>query len=251
MVPPTSVLVRGSKPELEARAKMLELFRNSPIPDNEALINIGLYVRATILAKVLYLNELYERILRLPGIIMEFGVWWGANLSLLANFRSVYEPYNWTRKVVGFDTFTGYRSFSDKDHVSDHVAPGTYAVPPDYEKYLAQMLSCHEADNVLSHIPKYELIAGDVTTTVDRYLADNPQTIIALAYFDLALYEPTKKCLEAIRPRLVKGSVLAMDELNSKEFPGETLAYRDVIGLDSFQIYRSRFFPDKSFAVVE
>jgi len=214
-------------------------------------MNIGLYVRATILAKILYLNELYERILPIPGIIMEFGVWWGANLSLLANFRSVYEPYNWTRKVVGFDTFTGYQSFSAQDGTSGAIAPGAYAVTANYENYLAEMLACHEADNVMSHIHKHELVKGNVLETIEQYLLENPQTIIALAYFDLALYEPTKKCLEIISPHLVKGSVLAMDELNSKEFPGETVAYREVIGLDRFRLFRSRFFPDRSYAIVE
>jgi len=248
---PSNIFVRGSHRELNARAKMLELLKRSPIPEGEFLMNIGLYVRATIVAKLLYLNELYERIQPIPGVVMEFGVWWGANLSLLASLRSVHEPYNWTRKLVGFDTFTGYTSFSDKELPSPYLTEGNYAVTPGYEEYLAEMMACHEADNVLSHIVKHELVKGDVLTTVDKYLADNPQTIVALAYFDLALYEPTKKCLEAIRPYLVKGSILAMDELNSKEFPGETIAYRDVIGLDSFRIYRSRYFPDRSFAIVE
>lgn len=249
--PLPKILVRGSETELSARERMLELYQKSPIAEGEELMNVGLFVRGTILAKILWLNELYEHIIPIPGVIMEFGVWWGANLSLLANFRNVYEPYNWTRKVVGFDTFTGYSSTSEKDGTSEYVKPGGYAVTPDYDRYLGEMLACHEADNVMPHLRKHELVKGNVMETVDKYLVENPQTIVALAYFDLALYEPTKKCLEAIRPHLVKGSVLAMDELNSKEFPGETLAYRDVIGLDRFRIFRSRFFPDRSFAIVE
>ncbi len=83
-------------------------------------------------------------------------------------------------------------------------------------------------------------------------MTDNPQTIIALAYFDLALYEPTRKCLEAIRPHLVRGSILAMDELNSRDFPGETVEVsvdecridavlgRRIILFERFKISRSR-----------
>lgn len=244
-------VARGSAEEKRAREIILELFKSSPIPEDELLVNLGLYLRSTVLAKILYLNELYQAIRNLPGIVLEFGVWWGANLALLESFRSVYEPYNWTRKVVGFDTFQGYPAIGEKDGTSSYAAVGGYTVSEGYEEYLGKMLDAHEADNVMSHITKYELVAGDVVKTIDQYLNDNPQTVIALAYFDLALYEPTKKCLEAIRPYLVRGSVLALDELNSKEFPGETIAVREVLGLDKYRVVKSQFLPDRSYIVVE
>ncbi len=244
-------VARGSERELKAREAILELFKESPIPDDEMLVNLGAYLRSTQLAKILYLNELYQLIESLPGVIMEFGVWWGANLSLLESFRSVYEPYNWTRKIVGFDTFTGYPSIGAEDGTSSYAAVGGYTVSRDYEEYLDRLLAAHEADNVMSHIQKYELVRGDVVDTVDRYFETNPQTIVAMAYFDLALYEPTLKCLEAIRPHVVRGSVLAMDELNSPDFPGETIALKEVLGLDRYTLTRSRFLPDRSYIVID
>jgi hypothetical protein len=90
-----------------------------------------------------------------------------------------------------------------------------------------------------------------VVETVGQYLETNPQTVIALAYFDLALYEPTRRCLEAIRPHLARGSVIAMDELNSPDFPGETVAFREVIGLDRYRLVRSRFLPDRTYVVID
>jgi hypothetical protein len=244
-------VVRGSAEEKKARQLLLELFKDSPIPDDELLVNLGLYSRSTFLAKILYLNELYQAIRTLPGIVIEFGVWWGANLALLESFRSVYEPYNWTRTVVGFDTFQGYPAIGPEDGISSYAAVGGYSVSERYEEYLSRVLDAHEADNVMPHIKKYELIKGDVVETVNQYLTDNPQTIIALAYFDLALYEPTKKCLEAISPYLVRGSVLAMDELNSRDFPGETVALREFFGAEKYTIVRSQFLPDRSYIVIE
>lgn len=244
-------VVRGSEEEKRAREVILDLFKQTPVPDDELLVNMGLYVRSTTLAKILYLNELYQAIRNLPGVVIEFGVWWGANLALFESFRSVYEPYNWTRKVVGFDTFQGYPSISEKDGASDYAAVGGYTVSKGYEDYLQKLLSAHEADNVMAHIKKHELVKGDVVETISKYLVDNPQTVIALAYFDLALYEPTKKCLEAIRPYLVRGSVLAMDELNSAEFPGETIAVREVLGMDKYRVVRSQFLPDRSYIIIE
>ena len=244
-------VARGSDEEKRAREMILELFKRTPIPDDELLVNLGLYLRSTILAKILYLNELYQAIRNLPGIVIEFGVWWGANLALLESLRSVYEPYNWTRKVVGFDTFQGYPSIGGNDGASSYAAVGGYTVTQGYEEYLRQILAAHEADNFMPQVTKYELVKGDVVETIDKYLEDNPQTVIALAYFDLALYEPTKKCSAAIRPYLVRGSVLALDELNSKEFPGETIAVRELLGLDRYRMVRSQFLPDRSYVLIE
>lgn len=244
-------VARGSERELRAREAILELFKDTPIPDDELLVNLGAYLRSTQVAKILYLNELYELIERVPGVIIEFGVWWGANLALLESLRSVREPYNWTRKVVGFDTFEGYPDVTDKDGDSPYAAVGGYTVSEGYPQYLDRLLAAHEADNVMSHIQKYELVPGDVTQTVDQYFEANPQTIVALAYFDLALYEPTRKCLEAIRPHLTRGSVLAMDELNSADFPGETVAFKEVLGLDRYRLVHSRFLPDRTYVVID
>lgn len=244
-------VVRGSSEEIEARKQILRLFKETPIPDDELLVNIALYLRSTGLAKILYLNELYELIVDLPGVIMEFGVWWGANLATFESFRSVYEPYNRTRTVIGFDTFQGYPEISARDGTSAHAKLGGYTVTQDYESYLRQVLDAHEADNVMAHMTKYRLVRGDVTQTIDKYLEENPETIIALTYFDLAIYEPTKKCLEAIRPHLMRGSVIAMDELNSPDFPGETIALKEVLGLDKCTVKRSRFLPDRSYLVVD
>jgi hypothetical protein len=45
--------------------------------------------------------------------------------------------------------------------------------------------------------------------------------------------------------------VLALDELNTPEFPGETLAFREVFGLDRYQLRRSRYLPDRTYLVVD
>lgn len=70
------------------------------------------------------------------------------------------------------------------------------------------------------------LVKGDVCETVPRFLEERPETIIALAYFDLDLYEPTKATLDAIRPHLADGAVVAFDEYGFAGWPGETPARR-------------------------
>jgi Methyltransferase domain len=241
----------SSEQQLAAKEKLARFLRASPIPDNEILANLGLYTRSLMLAKTLYLNELYEHILTIPGIIMEFGTWWGATLALLASLRSVYEPYNFKRTVVGFDTFEGYPTIGPEDGDAPHISVGGYAVAPGWEESLNEIMTTHEQDNVVSHIKKYRIIRGNIIETLDQYLRENPETIISLAYFDLAMYEPTKRCLEAIRPYLVKGSVLAMDELNAHGSPGETIAFREAIGLGTHTIRKSRFLHDRCMVIID
>jgi len=94
-------------------------------------------------------------------------------------------------------------------------------------------------------------VKGDAGEEIGCYLARNPQTIIAFAYFDLDIYEPTKRCLQAISGDLTKGSVLGFDELNHPDFPGETLAVKEILGLDRYQIRRSPLSPHSSWIVIE
>src|SRR5262245_10293245 len=101
----TKLQSRASSGQNEARQTLLNLFDRCPIPQLGLLVNLGLYMRSSVLAKTLYVNELYQKIVNIPGAIMEFGVWWGTNLALFESLRAIYEPYNHARKVVGFDTF--------------------------------------------------------------------------------------------------------------------------------------------------
>ena len=39
-------------------------------------------------------------------MVIEFGVRWGANLGLFQSLRGMYEPFNYNRKIVGFETHT-------------------------------------------------------------------------------------------------------------------------------------------------
>ena len=101
------------------------------------------------------------------------------------------------------------------------------------------MLNCHEQESPISHKKKYELVKGDATVKIQEYLQKYPETIIAFAYFDLDIYEPTKKCLEAIKKHLTKGSIIGFDQLNNPDWPGETVALKEVFGTDRYEIIRS------------
>ena len=242
----------SSTSQLDFRKKMLEMFRGTPLPAEHLMCNFGLYTRGSVLVKYLVINELYELIVNIPGIIMEFGTWWGQNMVLFENMRAIYEPFNKTRRIIGFDTFTGYSSFSEKDASSDVVDAGGYAVSKDYKSYLEELLSVHEGCNVLGHLRnRHKLIAGDVVETVPKYFEDHPETIVALAYFDMSLYKPTKVALEAIRPHLIPGSVVLLDELTWSDAPGEAIAFKEVFRDMNYTIKKSRYTAERAIVVIK
>jgi len=237
--------------KIEHRKQLYELFEKRPMPVDQLLISLGLYLRSSALAKILFINELYELIAHLPGIIMEFGTWWGQNLILFENLRAIYEPFNQSRRIVGFDTFRGYPKLSSRDIKSETIKVGGYTVSEGYKDYLERLLEYHEKNNVLAHIQKHLVIEGDVIETVPEFFKKNPEVIVALAYFDMALYEPTRVCLEAITPHLIRGSVVMFDELNSKDYPGETIAFKEVFGKRGFTLRRSRYMSERTIAIMD
>jgi len=72
-----------------------------------------------------------------------------------------------------------------------------------------------------------------------------------LAYFDFDIYAPTKACLTMLRDRLTKGSVVAFDEVNDADSPGETVALMETFGLNNIRLERFPFASRVSFFVVE
>ena len=240
-----------STDESSIREQVIETFKQCPIPETEILSNLGLFLNSKNLSRILFMNHLYQQIIDVQGIIIEFGVRWGQNPSLFAALRGIYEPFNRHRKIVGFDTFKGFPAVTEKDGKSKLMRVGVDSVSENYVDYLNTLMELQEKDNPLSHIKKFELVAGDAVVEIDKYLTEHPETIIALAYFDFDLYEPTRKCLEVIRPYLVKGSVLGFDELNDPDSPGETVALKEVFELNKISLKRYRYASRVSYFVME
>jgi hypothetical protein len=240
-----------SEKEADARANFYQIFQKAPIPDAELLSNVALFTKRQDLSRMLFFNDLYQKILDVHGVIMEFGVRWGRDLALLQSLRGIYEPFNHNRKIIGFDTFGGFPTIHKKDGEENLVHVGSYAVSENYDEYLDEVLDYHEQESPISHMKKYELIKGDATIEIVKYFEDNPETIISFIYFDLDIYEPTKKCLEVIRNHITKGTVIGFDELNLHHWPGETIALKEVFGLDKYRIKRNQYSAAQSFLVVE
>jgi hypothetical protein len=75
--------------------------------------------------------ELFKRQLNIKGSVIECGVHNGGGLIAWAKISSILEPYNYHRKVAGFDTFEGFPSISEIDRENGQVKTGMFS--EDYD----------------------------------------------------------------------------------------------------------------------
>jgi hypothetical protein len=206
-------------------------------------------LRRQSLSRLIYYRDLYQHILDVPGVICEFGVHWGATLATLINLRGMYEPYNHSRHIFGFDTFEGFSTVSERDGPGHAV--GDYASFSGFEGVLQEILELQESFNPVAHIRKFQLIKGDASNTARQWLKDNPHAIVSMLILDMDVYEPTLNVLTAFKERLTKGSVIVFDELSSPDWPGETRALAETFGLAGLRLRRHPHQPYCAYAVYE
>jgi hypothetical protein len=218
---------------------------------DEKMENFPKYVRRQNLTRFLVLYEIFKKILDVKGSIIECGVNQGNGIISWAKLSAILEPVNLTRRVYGFDTFEGFPNFSEKDRscTSEHVKKGDLAADTFDEIY--GLADINDSTRFLGHVPKIELIKGDATKTIPKFIEDKPHLLVSLLFLDFDLYEPTKTALEHFYPRMPKGSMIAFDELDNPLWPGETQAMIEFCKEKKLRIERLPFDPYVGYAVVE
>src|SRR5690348_10146460 len=93
-----------SPTQLAYHGEVSKLLEVSPIPDLELPRNLSLYLERETIGDILTTADLYRKILNVPGEVFEFGVRWGRRIALFLGLRELFEPYNYTRRIIGFDT---------------------------------------------------------------------------------------------------------------------------------------------------
>ena len=224
---------------------------NSPFSNLERLQNFSLYTPRQDLTNFLVRYEIFKRVLDIQGSIIECGVLRGGGLMAWAQFSAILEPTNHQRRIVGFDTFSGFPKLSkqDRSSESDQARPGGLAV--DSYEHLQHCVELFDMNRFIGHVPKVEMVRGDAAKTIAQYLKENSQLIVSLLYLDFDIYEPTLAALKHFLPRMPKGAVIAFDELNLKDWHGESVAVLESLKLRDYRIERCSFGSVISFAQIE
>jgi len=231
-----------------------EYFESGIGTTTSKLENFPKYVRRQALSKFMARADIYRKTIDIHGTVIDGGVNAGCSLFTFAQLSSIFEPVNYTRRIIGFDTFTGIPSVHKKDinegKTSPHIFEGGFAAE-GYDADIMKGAGIFDANRNLGHIPKIEIVKGDVRETMPKYLQDNPHLIVSLLHLDMDVYEATKVAIETFFPRMPKGAIIIFDEINQPGYPGETLAVDEFIGIRNLRINRCVFETGISYAIVE
>jgi hypothetical protein len=236
--------------ENEVGQELEKIFERSSDPVEIRLENFPKYVRRLHLKRFLAMYELFKRVLPVKGSVVECGVFRGFGVMAWAKLSTILEPENLTRRIYGFDTFEGFPTVSIQDRKGGGKSQVGDLQASSYDE-LQALIAQYDRDRFLGHIPKVELIKGDIEVTAPQFVDDHPHLIVSLLFIDCDLYAPTKAALETFVPRMPKGAILAFDELDNPLWPGETLAALESVGLRNLRLQRLDWDPYMAFAEIE
>jgi predicted O-methyltransferase YrrM len=140
----------------------------------------------------------------LPGDVVDAGTYKGTSTIQFAHLLKTYQP-NSRSKVVSFDTFEAVfpRLRADETQsAQDHME--TYDVNA-YDNLIEALAGLELNERV-------EIVKGDITETLPKYVANNPGFRISLLHCDLDVYPATLSTLRTAWDRLVPGGICVFDE---------------------------------------
>jgi hypothetical protein len=221
---------------------------------DSGLLHFTKYVRRHELARFMVQYELFKKIVNIKGSIIECGVYQGAGVMAWAKLSETLEPYNFLRKVYGFDTFEGFPSIAEQDKSSSNAAITKVGyLKPEYDVFseLQECIAVLNETRLLKHLDKVELVKGNAMQTIPAFLNENQHLLVSLLYLDFDLFEPTLLALKEFLPRMPKGAIIAFDELHDSKWPGETKAMLEVLDLNRYRLESLPFEPHISWITIE
>ena len=237
--------------ELSYREELNSYIEASPLSGVEKMKNFAKYITRQDLSYFLLRYELFRKVLNIHGSVLECGVFLGGGLMSFAQCSAILEPINHQRRIIGFDTFEGFPSLCEKDGGQTSIHKHEGGMRSDAYADIQESIRLFDKNRFISHIPKVELVRGDAISTIPAYIESNPHLVVSLLYLDFDLYEPTLVALRNFLPRMPKGAIVGFDELNADDWPGETLAVLEEVGLRSLRIERFPFDSCRCYAVLE
>ena len=223
------------------------MFDKSKCSTDKKLANFTKYVKRQNLARFIVQYELFKKQLDIKGSIVECGVHHGGGVLAWAKISSILEPYNYRREIIGFDTFEGFPSIAEIDTENDQVEVGMFSEAYNTYEELSECIVEYNENRFLNHIDKIKLVKGDANITIPKYIEDNKYLLISLLYLDFDIYKPTKTALKYFLSRMSKGSIIAFDEINNKDWPGETMALLESLNINNHKIESFPFEPNVSY----
>ena len=189
--------------------------------------------------------DLLNQLEHVPGDIIEFGVWRRASLITSA---LILQELNSTKKLHGYDTFSGFPANSLQDdfenfermYAAGQITKKHYDKVNLNKKHLrvsGKGTSVTEISGSLNFsATSYDLVVKKIEYfELSKYIELHVQDVnfitqldlppaISLALLDLDLYQGYEKVLPLIWDKLQPGGTIYLDEYYSLKFPGPRIA---------------------------
>ncbi len=136
-----------------------------------------------------------------------------------AHLSSIFEPVNYTRKIIGFDAFGVFpeqESSMDNDFIRKFESDGGDGISKN------ELYECF----TYKGIPHIELVKGDINHTVPEYAKNNQELRIAMLHIDVDVEKPTTVILETLYDKVVPGGIIVLDDYGT--------VYGETIAVDNF-----------------
>tara|TARA_Y100001935_G_scaffold255654_1_gene270566 strand:- start:26539 stop:27258 length:720 start_codon:yes stop_codon:yes gene_type:complete len=228
-------------------------FSKSKLNLEKKIENFPRFVNRRDVATFLNRYEIFKKIVGTHGSIIECGVNLGGGLFSWLHFSSILEPYNSSRYIVGFDTFDGFQSDNendDKGKYRDKKLFKDFISNQSYDE-IKDSIEIQNQNRPLNQLSKLSVVKGDATETIPKFLDENPHFLVSLLHIDFDIHAPTKVAIENFLPRMPKGSIIAFDDLNAHEGPGETVAYLESMDIKKYRLCRNSFDSYLCYLIIE
>ena len=155
------------------------------------------------LKKIINHYEIFKKTIKIPGDIVECGVFKGNSLTRFTIFRDLLIGSK--KKVYGFDVFG---KFPNQKNSADNK----FAQNHDKQIGIGINYSLIKKNFRNKKFRNFSLIKGPVEKTLKDFVFKNNRLNISFLHLDLDVYNPTYSAFELLFPRVSKGGVILIDD---------------------------------------
>ena len=196
--------------KLKKFIKIIKFKQKFNFSEFDLINNYGLFCGDANLFKNLKIFELIMKTRDIKGNIIEFGIHKG-NTSLF--IKKILDLYKIKKKLFLLDHFKGLISYQKKDTKFSKIFRGKYIGNKSQIKTFIKFFN----------FKKIKIIDKDATTLKPNFFNKEK---FSLAYFDMDLYLPTIKALNAIDNNISKGGYIVFDQ-GAKKLWSERIAIKE------------------------
>ncbi len=169
--------------------------------------------------KIVCHYEIFKKTIKVPGEIVECGVFKGNSLLRFLIFRDlIFRNKKLKKHLYGFDVFGKFpKQNNNKDNKFANSHNKKIGFGINYKKIKSNLKK--------KKFKNFTLIHGKIENTLNPFLKKNRNIKISFLHLDLDVYQPTMMALRNLYDKLSKGGIVLIDDYGQVD--GATKATKD------------------------